>query len=914
MSNISSKVQVYEYLKKNSRMITLDRLPLLTTISIAESLNLSRSLTSQYLNELVKENSVIKVCSRPVYYLDKREIEKKFHVEIKQIEFLSIKELFEFIKQPQKSLKNFEKAIGNEGSLQYCISQMKSTLLYPDGGLPVLLYGKKGVGKSYLVKLIYEYCLNSQLLNAKANFIRMKILRRENVKEQEKELFGYCEDGRLIKKGKLEESNNGILYLQDIENLSEECQELLAEYISNNQFKRVNDETNSIKCRTRVIMSCQEEPQEVLTQNLILNIPVICNIPELKKRNDDEQRQFILKFFKEEQEHLDISIYLPKRMLVLLMKCEFESNIHELKKCIKSLCANAYAQNKGNEDKLFISMYHLPITMLKQIQYEEVQEEQGEMLRIDTLEQQENNNKILMMWDQIISIYTSDTNSLTNFMQEGEKVLRHYYDILVFQENYSDERLESMERIVSNILKSIKASRNIILPINCGYVLTRMILSSQMNNTMLKQWEVDHKDEVKEIISMMKQSKVDEFIIAKLILKQIYSHVNIRLHDMNLIFLMINIALYNKDIHSQDTVGVILSHGYSTASSIADAANSLLSTYIFEAIDMPLDTTIQEVSNKLDSFISENRHIKNIILLVDMGSLEDIGDVIADSVNVGVINNISTSLALNIGMKILQKYELEEILKTACEEAQCHYKVLSVAKKEKAIVFTNDVGTIVSAKLSKLFHDSLPKEIELKMMEYDYDELLKNGSQDILFKKYEVLLMIKPYNLKIENVNSVTLEEIMNFENVDKVNQVLQMYLNKEEIESFDQRLLKNFSMLSVMENLTILNVSKLLDYVSESINALQHIMNRHFQSRTIIGIYIHICFLVERLVTKTALEKYENLDEFVNSNALFIENVNKSFETMLTHYNVKLPVSEIAYLYEYIENEKEKNTTDEVF
>lgn len=64
-------------------------------------------------------------------------------------------------------------------------------------------------------------------------------------------------------------------------------------------------------------------------------------------------------------------------------------------------------------------------------------------------------------------------------------------------------------------------------------------------------------------------------------------------------------------------------------------------------------------------------------------------------------------------------------MQIACEEAQCRYKVLSVAKKEKAIVFTNDAGLVVSEKLSRLFKDSLPKDIDLKMIEYDYDELLK---------------------------------------------------------------------------------------------------------------------------------------------------------------------------------------------
>ncbi len=33
---------------------------------------------------------------------------------------------------------------------------------------------------------------------------------------------------------------------------------------------------------------------------------------------------------------------------------------------------------------------------------------------------------------------------------------------------------------------------------------------------------------------------------------------------------------------------VVLSHGFSTASSIADAANCFLGQYIFDALDMPL--------------------------------------------------------------------------------------------------------------------------------------------------------------------------------------------------------------------------------------------------------------------------------------------------------------------------------------
>ncbi|MCB6567448.1 hypothetical protein LI169_20560, partial [Desulfovibrio desulfuricans] len=63
---------------------------------------------------------------------------------------------------------------------------------------------------------------------------------------------------------------------------------------------------------------------------------------------------------------------------------------------------------------------------------------------------------------------------------------------------------------------------------------------------------------------------------------------------------------------------------------------------------MPLNTPVQEISGKLNDFIEENPHLKNIILLVDMGSLEQIGEQLAElfNSNIGVIDNISTKIAL----------------------------------------------------------------------------------------------------------------------------------------------------------------------------------------------------------------------------------------------------------------------------
>ena len=46
--------------------------------------------------------------------------------------------------------------------------------------------------------------------------------------------------------------------------------------------------------------------------------------------------------------------------------------------------------------------------------------------------------------------------------------------------------------------------------------------------------------------------------------------------------------------------------------------------------------------------------------MVDMGSLEEIGKEIEGFANVGIINNISTLLALEIGNKIKQKKKVQK--------------------------------------------------------------------------------------------------------------------------------------------------------------------------------------------------------------------------------------------------------------
>ena len=141
-----TKEEILIWLKNQTRIYGLTQLEQRTTKQIAEQLNLSRTLTSQYLNELCKEHVCIKISSRPVYYLAREELETKYQVTFMDEEYFNLDDLMQVLNQKTPQGRNFEKVVGAEGSLAGCIVQLKSAMQYPSG-LTVILEGERGSGK-----------------------------------------------------------------------------------------------------------------------------------------------------------------------------------------------------------------------------------------------------------------------------------------------------------------------------------------------------------------------------------------------------------------------------------------------------------------------------------------------------------------------------------------------------------------------------------------------------------------------------------------------------------------------------------------------------------------------------------------------------------------------------------------------
>ncbi|STV83180.1 transcriptional regulator levR [Klebsiella michiganensis] len=71
--------------------------------------------------------------------------------------------LAESDRQPEQA-DHFSLLTGHDGSLRKPIEQMKTALFYPNGGLPLLIVGDSGTGKSYMAELMHEFAIAQGLL------------------------------------------------------------------------------------------------------------------------------------------------------------------------------------------------------------------------------------------------------------------------------------------------------------------------------------------------------------------------------------------------------------------------------------------------------------------------------------------------------------------------------------------------------------------------------------------------------------------------------------------------------------------------------------------------------------------------------------------------------------------------------
>ncbi|MCY1713402.1 sigma 54-interacting transcriptional regulator [Caproiciproducens galactitolivorans] len=914
---VSTKDELLNHVMELTKNFSPKNMDVFTANNISEKIGISRNLASQYLNELVKEDKLLKINSRPVYFLHKRVIDGNFEISIDRNVFMSMDEFTDQLNTGKSELKNFQKAVGYNTGIAYCVEQCKAAMKYPPNGLPILLTGQSGTGKSYLAQLMYEYAVDEGIIESSSPFISVNCSEYANNPELETaNLFGYKKGAfagaERDHKGLIQSADGGVLFLDEVQGLSPECQEKLFLFMDKGIYHLLGENSVRNHAKVKIIFATTKDPNEALLRTLLQRIPIIVKLPALDERSMEEKEEMIIGFFKKEAKRIHREIFISNKVFQTLMNYTFSGNIGQLKNCICTACANAFLHSETKQQTLNIYLYHLPEYVFPSAKLNTDLSNQEEKYMINLYGVTPNNtiDKITAFYGSVLNNYEDYKNLKIDFNQMLEiqfANLNSYYDYLAFEKQYTDLKIKAIEKVMEDICEFVADKYNIQLLSNCSFIMSRSIYTQMQVNPEIKLWEAKRNTLIEELAKFLGEKLPKEYMVAAETAALIKQSLDISLSSMGLILCLLNVKYYNAGGHINDLEGIIICHGYSTASSMASAANKLIGQHVFEAIDMSMDTHTGEIAKRLKKHIQKFNVIRDFILLVDMGSLEDIGNEMSDipNINIGIINNVSTRLAVDVGYKICEGKDMESILKSAGENMTPAYKMIINQKKEEAIIFTSETSTHTAEKMAELFLSSLPGSIPIKIISYNNFKLIQNSGEDGILKKYHVLTIIGTSNPNIQGIPFIALEDIISLKEIKQVNAFLVRYFTQEEIQQFNRNILKNFSLQNVMQYLTVLNADKLLDYVEEVVNHLQQLMGKKLSGETILGIYVHLSCLVERLVTKNQLETHLDLEGFESSQQLFIKQMKESFSVITNHYGVEIPVSEIAYIYDYIANDE---------
>ncbi|MBA4493855.1 sigma 54-interacting transcriptional regulator [Paenactinomyces guangxiensis] len=309
--------------------------------AVAQELMLDRSTASRYLNQLVKENKAQKKIGRPVRYIP-----------VPPVPQMDKPSPVSSAKTPLHSgepeFVSFAAGVGK--SLQPVLHEAMAALLYPPYGLPILLTGETGVGKSYLAHTLYQIAVRDRRLPSSSPFISFNCAEyAQNPELLMAQLFGV-EKGAFTgaltdKAGLVERANEGILFLDEIHRLPPAGQEMLFYLIDQGSYRRLGETGTHRKGNIHLIGATTESPEKVLLPALYRRFSVRLTLPPLRDRPREEREDLLQFFLEQEAGKMGVPLQMSPECYTAFLQYECPGNIGQLRSDIQIACARAFLRH-----------------------------------------------------------------------------------------------------------------------------------------------------------------------------------------------------------------------------------------------------------------------------------------------------------------------------------------------------------------------------------------------------------------------------------------------------------------------------------------------------------------------------------------------------------------------------------------
>lgn len=705
-----------------------------TASELSQNIRLSRSMTSNYLNQLTRQGFLSKENTRPVT----------------------------FALSEHKSV--FSDVIGNEKSMSTVIEQCKASVNYPPDGLPIIFRGNSGVGKSMLAQKVYQYAKEKRVIAKDAPFVTLNCADYANNPELlSSTLFGYVKGAFTgadsEKEGLLDNADGGYLFLDEVHNLTHENQEKLFILLDQKRFRRLGAEGEWNKANIRLILATTEDTGSHFLTTFRRRFPVEIILPDFKDRSRNERLEFIKHFFEIESEKMNKDILLHPDLLEELVYSDFAGNIGTVQNKIRMNCAQSY--NKQSLHRKVVVPYGAEgelinvCTISNQFSFVEIDLQK---ILSDHFDNQ-SFNEVETNIDGLIQLLKRDglkENELANLGEQSIylKLKENYTNLSRFGKKFTETHLKDLS-ILINVL---------------------------YNYTSIEVRPIENKADVKYLnmaqVILEAASQVNERLLEYSIAAYLKNHLPIN-SQKNAIILM----------HGKQSASSLSSEANNLVGDYIFEAFDM-------PIQVETKEIVRRVNEYVAHLNTRDGLILLVDMGSLEKMYEEIKDNVAGDLL--IMNNVSTSLAIHTGFALLQGKPMEYFMEMNYEPFSVKPQYFEGISQFQNIIISCMAGEVIAQKIKEILHSYTPKfQVDIVVLETEeLEEMLKQDKYSA-FKNTLAIISTSQFTIQgvtcinIENLlnGSQSLEFLENLYATDQIRECTNEIIKLFTIEGASNRL-----------------------------------------------------------------------------------------------------------------------------
>lgn len=881
--------RIYNYIQENSAKYTKEQLKGQVGFDaqeIAAELDILRNNVSKELNELHRQDKIIKFTGRPVRYFDKAALEKLLAIDLGSgpCKYRDVEQCFEINGSSHEETNPFERLIGADRSLKRQVEQAKAAILYPPDGLHTLIVGQTGVGKTLFAHMMFAYGKTMHRFAPDAPFITFNCADYYNNPQLLiSHVFGHIKGAFTgadsAKAGLVEEADGGVLFLDEIHRLPPEGQEMIFYFMDTGTFNRLGETMRSRKAKVLIIGATTEDPNAALIKTFVRRIPNIITIKPLAERTLAEKLDILKLLFMDEAQRVKKPVRIGVESVKALIGSIGSGNVGQLKSNIKLLCAQAFLNGIDNPNFIEVDFKMLPPNV------------KAGLLTLSA------NRQDLTELTKFLSEPLMVSPPGKNFQLEDDSAGKESFNLyqivedkvaLLKEEGISDDLIKQIVATDVNVyVKDLYDKKNSVNMTTRERLLkivdaALVDFSEQISLYVQKRLNRSYRDRFLYAFSLhlsafLKRIKSQENIpyseiegavpqdsvcmrVAEEIGGMIEKHYHLQVPSVEVEYIALLLESSNDDELSDKVTILVTTHGNSTASSMVEVAKRLFNsddTNII-AVDMPLEVKPKEIFAKIMALLRSLNCRKGVLILADMGSLCNIGSILAEKLKIPVrtLDMVSTPLILEAMRKVdIAGMDLDSIYESLLNFKG--YETMDFAAKSgdnrpKAIVTICSTGQGAALKLKSLVEDVLKKsdrQVEvIPIGLVNMEDRLQELSND--YQLLAAVGMKKPQ----QNVPFIPLEALIDGDGERMLKTILHdktiTRLPAETSSTVVERLCEE----SLQKFLTYLNPAKVMGGLLEFDKILEKELAIKLSNPLRIRLIVHCGCALERIVTRSPL------------------------------------------------------------